>query len=78
MKLMRSMETFQLDLMQQTTFDVKEMLQKQWDVLPKDQTLTHNGLKLPDDYRLSDCGVVDGSELELVVSSHCKSCVRDA
>lgn len=75
-KLMRSMETEQLkfnSMAQSTVIDVKEMLQKKWNISPEDQTLMHNGIKLPDEYSLSDCGVMEGSELELVVSAHCES-----
>lgn len=77
-KLMRSMETVRLDLtavMQCTVIDVKQMLQKKWGILPQDQTLMHDGLKLPEECKLFDCGVVEKSELELVVSSHCKSVI---
>ena len=75
-RLMWSMESMQLKLdsmAQSTVIDVKEKLQKRWNILPQDQTLMHKGIKLPDDYRLSDCGVVEESELELVVSAHCES-----
>ena len=78
-KLMRSMETVRLDLTavtQCTVIDVKQMLQKEWGILPQDQTLMHNGLKLPEECNLFDCGVVEKSELELIVSSHCK-CIVD-
>ena len=74
-KLMRSMESMQLNLdsmAQSTVNDVKEKLQKRWNILPQDQTLMHRGMKLLDEYRLSDCGVVEGSELKLVVSAHCE------
>ena len=73
---MRSTETVQLklDSMEQSTvIDVKEKLQEEWKILPQDQTLMHKGIKLPDDYRLPDCGVVEESELELVASAHCES-----
>ena len=74
-KLMRSIKTVRLDLSavtQCTVIDVKEMLQKKWGILPQDQTLMFDGLKLPEECKLFDCGVVDKSELELVVSSYCK------
>ena len=76
-KLMRSMETVQLDLTtvtQCSVIDVKQRLQKKWGILPQDQTLMHDGLKLPEECQLFDCGVVEKSELELVVSSHGKCC----
>ena len=72
---MRSMETVQLKLnsmAQSTSIDVKEKLQKRWNISPQDQILMHNGIKLPDEYKLSDCGVVEGSELELVVLENCE------
>lgn len=75
-KLMRSMETIplKLDNMEESlVIDVKEMLQKRWNILPRDQILVHNGIKLPDEYKLSVCGVVEESELELVVSKNCES-----
>ena len=64
-KLIRSMETIPLKLnnmVESTVFDVKEMLQKRWNILPRNQTLIHNGMKLPDEYKLSVCGVVEESE----------------
>ena len=75
-KLMHSMKTMHLSLAtmaQSTVIDVKEMLQKEWNILPKDQALIYDGLKLPDEFKLCDCGVTEGCELDLVVSSaHCK------
>ena len=74
-RLVQSMKTVQLDLianLQYTVIDVKEMLQSEWGILPQNQTLMHNGFKLPDEYKLLDCGILEMSELELIVSAHCK------
>ena len=69
------MDTVRLDLtanLQCTVIDVKEKLQLEWGILPQNQTLMHNGLKLPDECKLLDCRIMENSELELIVSFHCK------
>ena len=70
------MKTLSLDVTdftKSTVIDVKEMLQERLGVKVINQTLIHDGFKLPDEFKLRDCKVTEGSELELIVSAHCKS-----
>ena len=55
-----------------TVNDVKEKIQHKWEIPPEDQILMFRGLKLLDRCMLSECDVLTGSTLELIVPEHCK------
>lgn len=61
--------TFELRLSSNTTIGrIKSRLQGSEGIAKQHQRLLHRGAELPDDLRLSDCGIENGATLKLVLS----------